>query len=82
VAQREIVSEFDWTTYLDPKSVDEIPGLKPFREIADIKRGIATGKNDYFCLTRDEIEEWGLDENYLAPLIRRTEGVSDYEIRA
>lgn len=81
VAQRELVPEFKWTEYVDPESVDAIPGLKPFREIADIKRGIATGKNDYFCLTQDEVDKWGLDEDYLAPLIRRTQGVSDYDLR-
>lgn len=81
VAQQELVAEFNWTEYVDPESVDAIPGLKSFREIADIKRGIATGKNDYFCLTQDEVDEWGLDEEYLVPLIRRTQGVSDYDLR-
>jgi tRNA1(Val) A37 N6-methylase TrmN6 len=81
VAQRELVADFNWTEYTDPASVDAIPGLKPFREIADIKRGIATGKNDYFCLTQDEVDEWELDEDYLVPLIRRTQGVSNYDLR-
>lgn len=81
VAQQELVAEFNWTEYINPESVDAIPGLKPFREIADIKRGIATGKNDYFCLTQDEVDKWELDEEYLVPLIRRTQGVSDYDLR-
>jgi len=81
VAQREVVAEFNWTEYVDPESVDAIPGLKPFREIAGIKRGIATGKNDYFCLTQEEVDDWGLDEEYLVPLIRRTQGVSDYDLQ-
>jgi len=81
VAQQELVAEFNWTEYVDPESVDAIPGLKSFREIANIKRGIATGKNDYFCLTQDEVDEWGIDEEYLVPLIRRTQGVSDYDLR-
>lgn len=81
VAQQELVAEFNWTEYVDPESVDTISGLKSFREIADIKRGIATGKNDYFCLTQDEVDEWGIDEEYLVPLIRRTQGVSDYDLR-
>jgi len=81
VAQRELVAEFNWTEYIDPESVDAIPGLKPFQKIADIKRGIATGKNDYFCLSQDEADEWGLDVEYLAPLIRRTQGASDYDLQ-
>ncbi|WP_336344790.1 N-6 DNA methylase [Halalkalicoccus ordinarius] len=81
VAQQELVAEYNWTEYLNPQSVDAIPGLKSFREIADIKRGIATGKNDYFCLTQDEVDEWGLDEKYLVPLIRRMQGVSGYDLQ-
>jgi tRNA1(Val) A37 N6-methylase TrmN6 len=81
VAQQELVAEFNWTEYVDSESVDAIPGLKSFREIADIKRGIATGKNDYYCLTQDEVDEWGLDKEYLVPLIRRTQGVCDYDLR-
>ena len=81
VEQRELVAQFNWTEYVDPESVDSIPGLKPFRDIADIKRGIATGKNDYFCLTQDEVDEWNLSEEYLVPLIRRTQGLSGYDLR-
>lgn len=81
VAQKELVAEFNWTEYVNPESVDAIPGLKPFREIANIKRGIATGKNDYFCLTQNEVNEYGLDEECLVPLIRRMQGVSGYDLR-
>jgi adenine-specific DNA-methyltransferase len=81
VDQQELVAEFNWTEYVDPESVAAIPGLTSFREIADIKRGIATGMNDYFCLTQDEVDEWDLDEKYLVPLIRRTQGVVDYDLR-
>lgn len=81
VAQQDLVAEFNWTEYVNPKSVDAIPGLKSFREIADIKRGIATGKNDYFCLTQDEVDKWGIDKEYLVPLIRRMKGVSNYDLR-
>lgn len=81
VAQQDLVAEFNWTEYVAPESVDAIPGLKSFREIADIKRGIATGKNDYFCLTQDEVDDLGLDETYLVPLIRRSRGVSEYDLR-
>lgn len=81
VPQQELTAELNWTQYVDPESIDAIPGLKPFRDIAEIKRGIATGKNDYFCLTQNEVDEWEIDEKYLMPLIRRTQGVSEYDLR-
>jgi len=77
VAQQELLVEHDWRNYVNTKEVDTISGLTPFRQVADIKRGIATGKNDYFCLTQDEVEEWNLDRFHLAKLIRRTSGFKE-----
>lgn len=81
VVQQEIVATFNWTDYVDPASVEAIPGLKSFRDIATIKRGIATGMNDYFCLSQTEADKWELDEDQLVPLIRRTEKISGYDLR-
>ncbi len=78
-AQHELLVENDWRNYVNPEEVDSIPGLTPFRQVADIKRGIATGKNDYFCLTQSEVEEWNLDRSHLARLIRRTSGFKQLE---
>jgi len=75
VSQKELLAERDWRNYVDPKAVDSIPALTAFEEIADIKRGIATGMNDYFCLTQQEVDEWGLSEEHLSKLIRRTGGM-------
>lgn len=81
VKQRDLLPELKWTNFVDPNSVDAIPSLKPFREIADVKRGIATGNNDYFCLTQTEAENHGLSDKFLAKLIRRTSGMEYYDIR-
>jgi tRNA1(Val) A37 N6-methylase TrmN6 len=79
VAQQELLVEHDWQNYVNPKEVNSIPGLTPFGQVADIKRGIATGKNDYFCLNQNEVEEWNLDRSHLAKLIRRTSGFKGLE---
>jgi tRNA1(Val) A37 N6-methylase TrmN6 len=70
----------NWTDYLNPESVDELPELTPFHEIADIKRGIATGANDFFCLSDREVQEREISEEYRVKLIRRTNGLA-YELR-
>lgn len=77
--QTELMAR-DWTDYLNPESVDKLPELTPFHEIADIKRGIATGANDFFCLSDREVKEWGISEEYRVKLIRRTNGLA-YELR-
>jgi hypothetical protein len=80
LSQQRLDPQPDWENYVDPDEVEEILGLTTFSRIATIKRGIATGKNDYFCLTQAEVEDWGLDERYLSKLIRRTGGFDGLEI--
>lgn len=77
--QTELMAR-NWTNYLNPESVDKLPELTPFHEIADIKRGIATGTNDFFCLSEQEVQERGISEEYRVKLIRRTNGLA-YELR-
>lgn len=81
VKQHELLPEFNWTDYFDPETVDSIKGLTPFHEIATIKRGIATGMNEYFCLSPSEAKEWGLPEEYLVPIIRRTSSITGFDFR-
>jgi type I restriction-modification system DNA methylase subunit len=40
-------------------------------EIAKIMRGIATGKNDYFILNDEELEEYNIDKKYVKPVVTR-----------
>ncbi|MFC6616263.1 N-6 DNA methylase [Halopenitus salinus] len=70
----------NWRRYVDHAEIDAVSGLTQFSELATIKRGIATGKNDYFCLTQAEVEEWGLNEEHLAKILRRTAGFNELEI--
>ena len=80
LSQQGLDPQTNWRNYIDSADVDAIPGLTTFSQLATIKRGIATGKNDYFCLTQAEVDEWGLDERYLSKLIRRTSGFDGLEI--
>lgn len=68
-----------WTKYFDPDPVTRFPDLKPLSDIGTLKRGIATGANDYFCLTDEEVEKWGIEEKYLSPLIRSSTNVQHYD---
>ncbi len=42
----------------------------PLREVADIKFGIKTGVNEIFYLTEETIKHWGIEEEFLAPVIK------------
>ena len=44
--------------------------LIPLREVATIRRGFTTGINDFFYLTKETIEHWGIEDEFLAPIIK------------
>jgi tRNA1(Val) A37 N6-methylase TrmN6 len=81
VRQSKLEASTKWTTYLNPNSVDVFPNLAPFKQFVTIKRGIATGNNDFFCLSESEVDDWDLDtESELTPIVRRANRLDHLEI--
>ena len=39
-------------------------------DVAEVRFGIKTGANDFFYLTDDQIQEWGIESEYLKPVIK------------
>jgi adenine-specific DNA-methyltransferase len=46
--------------------------LPQFHTSAKIMRGVATGANDFFCLSDDEIKQFAIPPEYLQPVITKT----------
>lgn len=46
-------------------------GLRPLSDFASCSRGIATGANDFFTLTRAEAHEWQLPDAVLRPCVMK-----------
>jgi hypothetical protein len=42
----------------------------PLSEVADIRRGITTGINEFFYLTEEQIKHWGIEKEFLKPVIK------------
>ena len=38
-------------------------------DIAEVRRGFTTGANEFFYLTQEQIDEWGIEEEFLKPVI-------------
>jgi adenine-specific DNA-methyltransferase len=62
-----------WTPLL-PSRAERIASLVQGRtarlaDYARVRRGIATGDNSFFCLTRDEVDAWGIEPEYLVPVV-------------
>jgi len=53
----------------------------PLGELIEVKRGIATGCNDFFLLTSAQIQEYNIPTDFLVRTIARTRDVVGDEIR-
>jgi len=47
-----------------------VPLAKGENRVADIRRGITTGINEFFYLTDDNIKHWGIERKFLKPVIK------------
>ena len=54
--------------------------LVPLSHEADVKRGIASGSNDFFTLTDAEREHWGIEDRFLVPVVSRARQAAGYEV--
>ena len=39
-------------------------------DVADVRRGCTTGANDFFYLDAEDIQKWGIESEYLKPVIK------------
>ena len=44
--------------------------LVPLQKVAEICRGFTTGINEFFYLKDDEIKHWGIEEEFLKPVLK------------
>src|SRR6056297_3254005 len=68
VPQADLDPAAKWTGLFDPLEVDT-SDLVALSELATVTRGMATGQNDYYCLTQREVDDWNIDEQYLSKIV-------------
>ncbi len=69
----EIVSAaLPWTPLLPSRAERIAPLLRgrtaKLGDYCRVRRGIATGDNSFFVMTRTEVERWGIEEEFLVPV--------------
>lgn len=76
------LNESKWTKYfLKDRHIHLINNIRiddrflQFKDVARIEVGITTGNNDYFCVNRNQVEEYNL-ENVCRPLIARSVNIN------
>ncbi|MCD6594741.1 N-6 DNA methylase [bacterium] len=83
IAQSELVQQLEesketvkWGKFLRAPDVyfqlmDAIGDkLVPLSQVADVRRGYTTGINEFFYLTPDRAELYGIEEEYLVPVVK------------
>lgn len=56
--------------------------LVPLKLWAQVQRGYTTGANEFFYLTADVVEKWGIEEEFLQPLLKSLRGEERLRISA
>ncbi|MBI4711936.1 MAG: SAM-dependent DNA methyltransferase [Planctomycetes bacterium] len=65
-----------WGRYLRAPEIyfeimDKCKGkLVPLKQVADIRFGLKTGINEFFYLTEEQIKHWGIEKEFLKPVIK------------
>jgi len=68
-AYHELNPRIKWRHYYQDSLLKTYKNLRPFHEFGKAKRGIATGANDFFCLSESERIRWGLDKEVTVPCL-------------
>ncbi|MDD3535218.1 MAG: N-6 DNA methylase [Candidatus Cloacimonetes bacterium] len=60
-----------WSIYYNPANAQKLSRLLPFSQFAQVKRGIATGDNDYFTFSASKALEHNIPQACLLPCISK-----------
>ncbi len=80
VEQADLDPVQKWDRLFAPIDVETSPRLTPLSELADVRRGLQTGENDFFCLTQADIDAWGIEPRFLARMVPKPEYVDGYDV--
>ena len=71
--QKELEPKDKWGIFLRAPTIYfkllSNPKMTKFREVAEVKRGHTTGANEFFYLDKEKIRLWGIEKQFLEPVI-------------
>ncbi|WP_456424151.1 HsdM family class I SAM-dependent methyltransferase [Lutibacter sp.] len=65
-----------WRTYYGVQNSKKYKDLIPFRNVAKVVRGIATGANDYFTFNQSKAEKYKIPNDCLLPCITKSKDIT------
>ncbi len=82
VVQSELNPSKKWLSLFNGDVAGNYKGLVPLKKIARVKRGIATGHNEFFTLTSSEVEKWGINPYFLRFAVSKAKHCPNYSFSA
>ncbi len=78
ISYEKLNAKEKWLSYFANHSDTEYneENLVPFSKIGTVKRGIATGNNEFFTLSREKIKKYGLSKSVCVPCIAKSPDVN------
>ena len=82
VAQKSIDPNIKWQSYFTDSAISDmiLDSFVPLSRLAGVKRGIATGSNDFFTLSEAEKTQWGIEDRFLVPVVSKAVQIRGYEV--
>lgn len=77
--QSELVPAEKWTNYIDGarSNAHRLQQAVLFGDLFTIKRGLATGNNDFFILPKEKAKGFGIPDQFLRPILPSPRYISD-----
>lgn len=80
VAQKVLTPTERWTHYFNQTDLQHNSKLVEFDTLATAKRGIATGNNDFFCLSQSDVDTYNIPPKYRARILKSARGLNKLNI--
>ena len=82
VAQKSIDPNIKWQSYFTDSAIPDLilDSFVPLSRLAGVKRGIATGSNDFFTLSEAEKTQWDIEDRFLVPVVSKAVQIRGYEV--
>jgi type I restriction-modification system DNA methylase subunit len=79
IKQRQLLPKDKWGKYLRAPNIYyriiQNPQMTKLGNIAKIKRGLTTGANKFFYIDNEKAKVWGIEKEYLKPVIISPKGI-------
>jgi adenine-specific DNA-methyltransferase len=81
---KELDATDRWVTYFGEREahLSELTKNRP-KALSDyirVRRGMATGSNEFFVLSQSVVDEWGIEDKYLLPVVASARDLPDDEL--